>query len=304
MWAGLTARFTAFHGNVLLTDDQVTDGATKTRGITSTLNSAYWDHSSETLNSFWVGSWGKTTQHRPPRDIDLFFALPVEVYNRIEQVTGNKQSALIQEVKRVLQVDYPQTDMRGDGQVVMVQFNSILVEVLPCFQRVDGKYIICDTNGGGSWKVVDPKAEIAFIEDGDLLTARNLRVIIRMLKIWKRECNVPLKSYMLETLVTAFLKASPWRYQGYFYYDWIMRDFFAYLISVANHNLTVADLSVVFLGDEWKSRAESAYSRALKACDYERDNQIAEAGDEWQKIFGAWIPKHVIPDPVLLLPSA
>jgi hypothetical protein len=47
------------------------------------------------------------------------------------------------------------------------------------------------------------------------------------------------------------------------------------------------------LGDAWLSKAESAYARALKACDYERDDQDAAAGDEWQKIFGLMIPRTV-----------
>ena len=47
---------------------------------------------------------------------------------------------------------------------------------------------------------------------------------------------------------------------------------------------------LIFLGDEWLSKAQSAYERALKACDYERDNYGALAGDEWQKIFGTEIP--------------
>lgn len=305
MWAGLTARFTAFHSNVLLTSDQLEDGRTKSRGITAALNAAYWGTNSQSDNAFWVGSWGKTTQARPPRDIDLFFVLPAEVYNRISQVAGNKQSALLQEVKGVLQAIplYAQTTMRGDGQVVVVAFNSITVEVLPCFRRTDGKFIICNTNDGGSWTVTDPSAEVEFIENGDVLTSRNLRIIIRMLKIWKRECNVPIKSYVLETLATSFLKQSEYRHNGYFYYDWIFRDFFKWLIGCANLDLRVADLSVVPLGDEWKSRAESAYARALRACDHERDNYIEEAGDEWQKIFGQWIPKHVTPEPSLLLPS-
>jgi hypothetical protein len=190
----------------LLTGDQVEDGAIKTRGIASALNSAYWGHGEPDKNWMWVGSWGKTTQTRPPRDIDLFFALPDSVWSRIQNLQGNRQSALLQEVKQVLQATYPQTDMRGDGQVVVVSFNTVSVEVLPVFRRSsDGKFVFADTNGGGSWQIADPVAEIRFIENVDVATSRHLRPAIRMLKIWKRECNVPLKAYVLETLVAAFL---------------------------------------------------------------------------------------------------
>src|SRR5438445_13857559 len=63
-----------------------------------------------------------------------------------------------------------------------------------------------------------------------------------------------------------------------------------------NKSITVpGSPEVICLGDDWQSRALSAYWRAVKACGYERDNQIAGAGDEWQKIFGQQIPRTVRP---------
>jgi hypothetical protein len=49
---------------------------------------------------------------------------------------------------------------------------------------------------------------------------------------------------------------------------------------------------VISLGNAWQSRAESAYYRAVRACDHERDNRIEDAGEEWQKIFGLQIPRR------------
>lgn len=289
---GVTNRFRVFRDNTRLTTEQVADGLTKSKGIISTLNRAYYDHNDELANAFWVGSWGKTTQVRPPRDIDLFFKLPVGEYHRVQNLAGNKQSALLQELKSVLQVAYPQTNMRGDGQVVIVNFNTVMVEVLPCFDLPDGCYYICDSNGGGSWTTANPVAEIQAIETGDQGSNGNLRNVVRMAKIWKRECNVPMKSYILETLATQFMAQSSYRGNSLFWYDWIMRDFFIYLVARAGGWITVPDGNVLPLGDEWKSRAESARDRALRGCDREINDRIPEAGDEWQKIFGTWIPKH------------
>jgi hypothetical protein len=73
-----------------------------------------------------------------------------------------------------------------------------------------------------------------------------------------------------------------------------MRDFFAFAYAKANQHLVVPGTSeLVWLGSEWHSRVESAYGRALKACDYERADLIIPAGDEWQKIFGTQIPQTV-----------
>jgi hypothetical protein len=86
-------------------------------GVRRSLNSHCYDSSSASANSFLIGSWGKYTKTRPPRDIDLYFVLPYEIYQRFESVQGNKQSALLQEDRRVLQGTYPNTNLRGDGQV-------------------------------------------------------------------------------------------------------------------------------------------------------------------------------------------
>lgn len=288
-WDGFAARFGAFKTDVNLTQDQIDDGFTKSRGITSALNRSYYGHNQDGVNAFMVGSWGKGTAARPPNDVDLFYRLPDGFWQSINGRQGNKQSQLLQEVKVILQATYPQTDMRGDGQVVVVAFNSIMIEVVPCFMLTTGKYYICDTHDGGSWKTADPAAEMRSVELGDRATGCALRTLIKMLKIWKRECSVPLKSYLLETLVTNFLPQSPWGTNGFYWYDWMIRDFLAYLVVRANTYLTVPDGQSVFLGDEWKSRAESALSRAVTACEYEKNDNSWRAGEEWQKIFGTRI---------------
>ena len=63
------------------------------------------------------------------------------------------------EVKECLLKTYPNTEMRGDGQVVMVKFLTYNVEVAPAFQLNTGKYWICNTNNGGSYTTTDPQEE-------------------------------------------------------------------------------------------------------------------------------------------------
>lgn len=75
------------------------------------------------------------------------------------------------------------------------------------------------------------------------------------------------------------------------FYDWMVRDFFKYLADHANGIVYApGTYEMIFLGMEWKSRAESAYGRAVKACEYEAGKLGYAAGAEWQKIFGLNIP--------------
>lgn len=291
-WIAVRQRFQQFQNNLGLTSAQTSDGLTKYRGVVDCLNRWYYNLSSESDHGFWIGSWGKRTAIRPPGDLDMYFVLPYEVYSRFSTNTGNIQSTLLQEVKYVLSRTYPRTDMRGDGQVIVVRFDSISVEVVPAFRLQNDRYWICATHNGGSWKETDPWAEVNAIKANDSANANNLRPIIMMLKAWKTWCSVPIKSFQIELLAASFLNQSAWRLKDYFYYDWIIRDFFAYLYHQANQYVFVpGTFEPIFLGNDWQSRAESAYYRAAKACEYEADNLVVSAGDEWQKIFGLQIPR-------------
>jgi hypothetical protein len=295
MWIGVRQRFRRFHEDLTLTSEQVGDGMTKQLGVRQSLQRAYYDQSTDNPPGFIVGSWGKGTAIRPPTDVDIFFELPVEVYHRINSNNGNVQSQLLQEVRGHLVRTYPQTAMRGDGQVVTVGFNTIAVEVVPAFRYDDqGRFYMPNTNDGGSWKLVDPVAEIATIESVDRASVGNTRILARMLKTWKRECGVPLKSFQVELLVADFMTNYAYREHDYYWYDWFLRDFFIYLCGRAWTNIVVpGTLEVINLGNEWHSRAVSARDRALKACEYEYNDWTVLAGEEWQKIFGSRIPIQV-----------
>src|SRR5262245_3890644 len=91
-WAHGRPRFERLLSNLQLLPAQLTDGEAKHKGVVDTLNRNYWGYASETANRLLVGSWGRGTQVRPPRDIDVMFVLPVEVYHRFQQRTGNRQS--------------------------------------------------------------------------------------------------------------------------------------------------------------------------------------------------------------------
>lgn len=287
----VSQRFDAFLKNIRLTEDQVNDGITKHRGVRKCLNKHYYSSSSETDNSILIGSWGKDTRVRPPRDIDVLFALPWSVYERFQQRPGNKQSQLLQEVKGVLQASYSTTRMRGDGQVVVVPFTSFAVEVAPGFRLSDGKYWVCDTNSGGSYKTTDPATEQSVMSASDSASNGNTRHLVRMMKKWQDYCAVPLKSFCIELVATEFIAG--WEHKGKssVYCDWMVRDFLKFLIGKANgYVFAPGTYDAISLGDAWKSKAENAHGRAIKACEYEAQGKPYDAGLEWQKIFGTDIP--------------
>jgi hypothetical protein len=119
--------------------------------------------------------------------------------------------------------------------------------------------------------------------------------LTKLLKRWKRECNVPIKSFHIEHLVKECLDLSPHPKQDEFWFDWLIRDVLAYMVGRAGQSFWMpgSSFELIQLGEDWKSRAETAHDRAIKACQYEHDNMEVSAGLEWQKLFGSIIPTSV-----------
>lgn len=132
------------------------------RRITRAVNKEFWNSTSETAHSLYVGSYGRSTAIESS-DLDVLLELPQEEYKRFDAYKGNGQSRLLQAVKTAVCETYPNTMIKADGQVIVVQFSDgMKFELLPAFLRqglFSSEYIYPDTNMGGHWKPTDPKKE-------------------------------------------------------------------------------------------------------------------------------------------------
>lgn len=295
MWLAVRQRFGAFHADLNPTVDQVLDALGKAKRVGQTLERAYYGWASDNPPIFTVGSWGKGTQVRPSEDIDIMARFDWAMFERFHAYAYNGQSSLLQEVKERLESAYPQTRKRADGQVIQIDFNSIMVELVPVFAIGNGQFVMPDTNDGGSWKTVDPAAQIKLIDDADRNFSGNVRPLCKIIKRWKHECLVDLKSFAIELLVVEFFRTYPWGNCDYYYYDWFVRDCLKFIKTRLNGFVQIPGTGeIVQLGDSWASKVELGIGIAEQACDYERDDYEILAGLEWQKIFGPRIPIHVL----------
>jgi hypothetical protein len=284
-------RFSEFLSNIRLTDTQSEDGEKKLAGVRSCLNAKFYNLSSPTANSFLIGSWARHTRVRPPRDIDVMFILPRSLYDRYERTPNNKQSQILQAVRRSLGQCFATTNMSADGQVVIVPFTTQSIEVVPCFAISNGKFRVCDTNSGGSYKDVDPHSQQESLTTSDQSNRGKTRHLVRMLKKWQDNCSVPIKSFWLELLSEDFLANWTHKDQSITHYDWMIRDFFTFLVKKAGTGRFLPNtFEYIYFGDEWKSRAETASARSIKACIYEAANDNYNAWNEWIKLFGSDVP--------------
>ncbi|MFD4916612.1 nucleotidyltransferase [Streptomyces virginiae] len=284
------SRFDKFLENIKVLPSQQVAALTSANAIARKLHSRYGDTPYSDDSRMIIGSYGKGTAVRPPRDIDVLYFMPYADYSRFDQYRGNGQSALLQEIKRLFQERYPKTkEIGGDGQVVVVDFSTgHTVEVLPGWRATGGGFLVPNTHNGGSWQHVDHNAEIKFVADSDIRSLGNTRNLIMMMKVWQTNCSVPIKSLVLEFRSTSFLSGWEYAKKSTTYYDWMVRDFFGELVGKTNSWHTIPGTNEKkHYGDAWLSKAQSAHGRAIKACEYEAAGKDLEAAYEWRKIFGS-----------------
>lgn len=103
--------------------------------ITKAVNQTFCNSISDTAHSFYVGSYGRGTAINTS-DLDVLIELPDAEYNHFSNIYGNGPSRLLQSVKNAILDTYPRTDIRGDGQVVVIKFSDgMKFEILPAFKN-------------------------------------------------------------------------------------------------------------------------------------------------------------------------
>lgn len=146
------------HGEII---PQVTRNLVSLRyhTVTKAINNEFWNSTSDTLHSLYVGSYGRNTAI-DTSDIDILIELPSTLFDHFNNLSGNSQSRLLQAVRNSILNSYPRSDVRADGQVVKIAFSDGMdFEIVPAFRSWDGSYKYPDSNTGGSWKSTNPKAE-------------------------------------------------------------------------------------------------------------------------------------------------
>ena len=124
----------------------------------------------------------------------------------------------------------------------------------------------------------------------------NLVPLCRMMRSWKEKWNVPLGGLLIDTLAYQFIIDGTYRDKSYLYYDYMSRDFFAYMADQsADQDYWKAPGSGqwVYGGKgQFQYKAKRCYNIALQAIKHETSDPKQEwsAKQEWREIFGASFP--------------
>jgi hypothetical protein len=282
--------FLAFRNAYMITQEVTGSISYRYKRLTRQLNSTFWNTDSESSHSRYIGSYGRDTAARGVSDIDVYFQLPVSVYQQYNGYLVNGQSALLQAVRNSIGNTYPTTSLRGDGQVVVIPFtDSITFELLPGFANKDGSITFPDANGGGCWRTCNPTAEMNAFAARNTEANHNLKAIGRMARVWKEQNGVNMNGMLIDTLAYNFIDTWAYKDKSYMYHDYLVRDFFLYLsrIDSAQERWSAPGSgSWVRRTGGFERKAKAAYDAAVEATRQETAGYMWASRQSWQLIFG------------------
>lgn len=283
--------FSTFCSNLIIRDESV---SFRYKRITSRLNKEYYESDSDTAHSLYVGSYGRNTAVNSTSDFDILFQLPVDMYYRFNSYTSNGQSALLQDVKTKIGKTYPGTDIKADGQVIVIPFSdNITFELLPAFLNTDDSFTYPNANDGGSWQITNPKAEQKAMASMNKDTNGNLIRLCRMSRAWKKKNDVSIDGILIDTLAYDFISEWEYRDKSFVYYDWMSRDFFEYLSNQdPNRSYWYAPGSHKRISNSghFQFKAKKALDVALEAIKDADSGYEYSAKAEWRGIYGTDFP--------------
>jgi predicted nucleotidyltransferase len=206
------------HGE-LIPSDILETVSQRNLAIAKAVNKEFWETSINQNHNFFVGSYGRGTAI-DDSDIDILVWLPQEDYMRFDQLKGNGQSRLLQSVKDAIGTTYPNTEIKADGQVVVLNFSDgMKIEVLPAFVErnslgVTFKYP--DTNQGGKWRSTDPLAEQSAMRDKNKSSNGLLFDTCKHIRRMHLDCfgSYPLSGIVIDSFVYEAMKNWQWTPPG------------------------------------------------------------------------------------------
>jgi hypothetical protein len=270
----------------------ITNGATislRYGELTAALNKKFRDTESKEANTLQVGSFGRSTGIEGISDLDMLYLMPKSAWDTYKD---GKQLKLLQDVRDAIESRYPSTKVRVDRLVVTVTYNDFHVEVQPVFEQDDGSFKYPDTSGGGNWRVTKPREEIEATAEMDASKNKNMRRLCKIARAWKNKHGLGMGGLLIDTLAYNFLnQTTDYDDKSFLYYDWLSRDFFAYLYQLPEQEYYAALGSGqrVNVKKKFQKKAKKAHRLALEAIDAQGTKG---ANAKWKKIYGRPFPAN------------
>jgi hypothetical protein len=282
----INAGFDKLRQNLEITELQSATVSTRQQNVREAM-----EKEMNVLTSFLAGSYQRSTMVCPlaDADVDIFIVLGASYF------TKYKPAALLDRVRDVLLKTYTKTPkISRNGQAVTITFTDFKVDVVPCFHRQGGGYLI-PNSFANSWISTNPPAHETHTTTANKAHAGDIVPLIKMIRGWNREINRAFNGFYLELMtidVLSNVTISDYSSGVRFVFDKGREKVKFKQIDPAGYQNQIAGLNNVSTVAEGVSRFTTAYNRAKKAEEYARNGKIADAYAEWGKIFGTYFPAY------------
>ena len=290
---GLADWFNTFCKNI-----QVQDGGTissRYKSITRRLNTDFWNTTSDTSHSLYVGSYGRNTAIQGFSDLDMIFQLPSSVYQQYNKLrrewticSSSSRKELYREYISHFGKSVPMVRLLKLHSGTGSRSKSFLLSSIPII--VSHIQIL---TLGGVGRFTNPKPEINAIRTRNNACNGNLVPLCRMMRAWKSKWSVPIGGLLVDTLAYQFINDWQYRHKSYFYYNFMCRDFFKFMADQdKNQEYWKAPGSGQYVYGKglFQSKAQKCHNLSLSAIVHETANREWSAKQEWRKIFGTSFP--------------
>ena len=281
----IASGFERLRQNLEITDLQATTVSTRQNNV----RAAVEEHMT-VLDSFLAGSYNRDTMIAPLKsaDVDIFVVLAAKYWSE------NGHAALLDQVKGVLRKTYKTPDISRNGQAVTIRFDDFTVDVVPCFNRKGGGYLIPDSILE-RWIDTDPKKHVELWSDANAAHDGDFVPLVKMLKAWNVTHDV-MRSFHLEVLALRVLDGiriddfpSGVRYVLEKSQELIkvkVADPAGYSDDVAQYVKTSEQMDAIISAmARDAARASSAESLAAAG-------RVEEAFAKWRLVFGDYFPAY------------
>ena len=120
----------------------------------------------------------------------------------------------------------------------------------------------------------------------------NLIELARMARAWREQNNVSMSGMLIDTLAYQFIDSWEYRDKSYVYYDWMTRDFFAFLAGQSPNQTywSAPGSGSRVYGSGFQYKARQAELRTIEAIDDQQHNYDYTAKQIYRGIYGTDFP--------------
>lgn len=240
-----------------------------------------------------IGSFGSGTSISGHSDVDYLAVLPTD------QLTSSSTYSL-GKVRDSLDARFPYTGVRIHCPAIVVPFGTTIsetTEVVPAdYVKDDGGFAVYDiADCAGGWRRASPDAHKAYVSSINDKLGGKVKPLIRYIKAWKFFREVPISSFYLELRTAKYASD-----ETSIVYDIDVRGVLKSLLD-ANLASIQDPMGVSGYIDACKTEAQredalsklvTAYTRADKARDATRRENISEAFEYWRLLYNYEFPPY------------